>query len=184
MKDMNLPEPSLTKNDKLAKRLIWTVSIVVFAVVVLLHELKIKIDLGFDVHIFAKINAIINGTVAVLLVLGIYFVKSKRYVLHKKTMNLAILLSLLFLLSYIAHHILADSTSFGKDGAIMYVYYIILISHILLAGLSLPFILFTAYRASISEFAAHKKMAKYVFPVWLYVAVTGVIVYLMISPYY
>ena len=106
---MNLPEPSLTKNDKLAKRLIWTVSIVVFAVVVLLHELKIKIDLGFDVHIFAKINAIINGTVAVLLVLGIYFVKSKRYVLHKKTMNLAIILSLLFLLSYIAHHILADS---------------------------------------------------------------------------
>ena len=99
-------------------------------------------------------------------------------------MNLAIILSLLFLLSYIAHHILAESTSFGKEGAIMYVYYIILISHILLAGLSLPFILFTAYRASISEFAAHKKMAKYVFPVWLYVAVTGVIVYLMISPYY
>ena len=73
---------------------------------------------------------------------------------------------------------------FGGSGAIMYVYYIILISHILLAGLSLPFILFTAYRASISEFSAHKKMAKYVFPVWLYVAVTGVVVYLMISPYY
>jgi len=184
MKDVNLPEPSLTKNDKLAKRLIWTVSIVVFAVVVLLHELKIKVEVGFDAHIFAKINAIINGTVAALLVLGIYFVKSKRYVLHKKTMNLAIILSLLFLLSYIAHHILTESTSFAKEGAIMYVYYIILISHILLAGLSLPFILFTAYRASISEFAAHKKMAKYVFPVWLYVAVTGVIVYLMIYPYY
>ncbi len=181
---MNLPEPSLTKNDKLAKRLIWTVSIVVFAVVVLLHELKLEVDLGFDVHIFAKINAIINGMVATLLLLGIYFVKSKRYILHKKTMNLAILLSLLFLLSYIAHHILADSTSFGKDGPIRYVYYTILISHIILAGISLPFILFTAYRASISEFPAHKKMAKYVFPIWLYVAVTGVIVYLMISPYY
>ncbi len=181
---MNLPEPSLTKNDKLAKRLIWTVSIVVFSVVVLLHELKIKVEVEFDVHIFAKINAIINGIVATLLLLGIYFVKSKKYILHKKTMNLAIILSLLFLLSYIAHHILTESTAFGRSGAIMYVYYIILISHILLAGLSLPFILFTAYRASISEFSAHKKMAKYVFPVWLYVAVTGVVVYLMISPYY
>ena len=181
---MNLPEPSLTKNDKLANRLIWTVSVVVFAVVVLLHELKIKVDLGFDVHIFAKINAIINGTVATLLLLGIYFVKSKKYILHKKTMNLAILLSLLFLVSYIAHHILADSTSFNEQGTIKYIYYIILISHILLAGLSLPFILFTAYRASISEFSAHKKMDKYVFPVWLYVAVTGVVVYIMISPFY
>ena len=184
MKDMNLPEPSITKNDKLAKRIIWTVSIVVFAVVVLLHELKIKVDLGFDVHIFATINAMINGTVAILLVLGIYFVKSKRYVLHKKTMNLSILLSLLFLLSYIAHHILADSTSFGGVGVVKGMYYFILTTHILLAGLSLPFILFTAYRASIAEFPAHKRMAKYVFPVWLYVAVTGVIVYLMISPYY
>ena len=181
---MNFPEPSITKNDKLAKRLIWTVSIVVFAVVVLLHELKIKVDLGFDVHIFAQINAIINGTVASLLLLGLYFVKAKKYMLHKKVMNLAILLSLLFLLSYIAHHILADSTSFNEQGTVKYIYYIILISHILLAGLSLPFILFTAYRASISEFPAHKKMARYVFPVWLYVAITGVVVYLMISPFY
>jgi putative membrane protein len=152
--------------------------------VVLLHELKIKVDLGFDVHIFAQINAIINGTVASLLLLGLYFVKAKKYVLHKKVMNLAILLSLLFLLSYIAHHILADSTSFNEQGTVKYIYYIILISHILLAGLSLPFILFTAYRGSISEFPAHKKMAKYVFPVWLYVAITGVVVYLMISPFY
>ena len=116
--------------------------------------------------------------------LVLFFVKAKKYVLHKKVMNLAILLSLLFLLSYIAHHILADSTSFNEQGTVKYIYYIILISHILLAGLSLPFILFTAYRASISEFPAHKKMAKYVFPVWLYVAITGVVVYLMISPFY
>lgn len=153
-------------------------------VVVLLHELKIEVDLGFDVHIFAQINAIINGAVASLLLLGLFFVKQKKYILHKKVMNLAILLSLIFLLSYIAHHILANSTSFNEEGTIKYIYYFILITHILLAGLSLPFILFTAYRASISEFPAHKKMAKYVFPVWLYVAITGVIVYLMISPFY
>ncbi|MBG15046.1 MAG: hypothetical protein CL853_01695 [Crocinitomicaceae bacterium] len=181
---MNLPEPSFTKNDKLANILIWTVSAVVFAVVVLLHELKFDVDLGFDVHIFAQLNAFINGVVAFLLILGLYLIKVKKYLLHKKVMNLSILLSLLFLLSYIAHHILADSTSYGGQGLAKTVYYFILITHILLAGLSLPFILFSAYRASISEFSAHKKLTKYVYPVWLYVAITGVVVFLMISPYY
>ena len=181
---MNLPEPSFSKNDKLANILIWTVSAVVFAVVVLLHELKFDVDLGFDVHIFAQLNAFINGIVAILLIVGLYLVKAKKYFLHKKVMNLAILLSLLFLLSYIAHHILADSTSYGGQGLAKTVYYFILITHILLAGLSLPFILFSAYRASISEFSAHKRLTKYVYPVWLYVAITGVVVFLMISPYY
>ena len=181
---MNLPEPSFSKNDKLANILIWTVSAVVFAVVVLLHELKFDVDLGFDVHIFAQLNAFINGIVAILLMVGLYLVKAKKYLLHKKVMNLAILLSLLFLISYIAHHILADSTSYGGQGLAKTVYYFILITHILLAGLSLPFILFSAYRASISEFSAHKKLTKYVYPVWLYVAITGVVVFLMISPYY
>lgn len=181
---MNLPEPSFSKNDKLANILIWTVSAVVFAVVVLLHELKFDVDLGFDVHLFAQLNAFINGVVAFLLILGLYLIKVKKYLLHKKVMNLAILLSLLFLLSYIAHHILADSTSYGGQGLAKTVYYFILITHILLAGLSLPFILFSAYRASISEFSAHKRLTKYVYPVWLYVAITGVVVFLMISPYY
>ena len=181
---MNLPEPSFSKNDKLANILIWTVSAVVFAVVVLLHELKFDVDLGFDVHIFAQLNAFINGIVAILLMVGLYLVKAKKYLLHKKVMNLAILLSLLFLISYIAHHILADSTSYGGQGFAKTVYYFILITHILLAGLSLPFILFSAYRASISEFSAHKRLTKYVYPVWLYVAITGVVVFLMISPYY
>ncbi|MAP01843.1 MAG: hypothetical protein CMD01_03385 [Flavobacteriales bacterium] len=181
---MNLPEPSFSKNDKLANILIWTVSAVVFAVVVLLHELKFDVDLGFDVHIFAQLNAFINGIVAILLMVGLYLVKAKKYLLHKKVMNLAILLSLLFLISYIAHHILADSTSYGGQGLAKTVYYFILITHILLAGLSLPFILFSAYRASISEFSAHKRLTKYVYPVWLYVAITGVVVFLMISPYY
>ena len=181
---MNLPEPSFSKNDKLANILIWTVSAVVFAVVVLLHELKFDVDLGFDVHIFAQLNAFINGVVAFLLILGLYLIKVKKYLLHKKVMNLAILLSLLFLISYIAHHLLAESTEFVGQVSIKAVYYIILISHILLAGLSLPFILFTAYRASIAEFGKHKKLARFVYPVWLYVAITGVIVYILISPYY
>jgi putative membrane protein len=181
---MNFPESSLTKNDKKANILIWSISLVVFVAVVILHELKIEIDSSFDVHIFAEINALINGTVAGLLIIGLILVKIKNYMLHKRVMNLAIILSILFLLSYIAHHVLAESTTYGGTGAVKTTYYIVLISHIILAGLSLPFILFTAYRASISEFGRHKKLARYVYPIWLYVAITGVVVYVMIEPYY
>lgn len=181
---MDFPKATLKKNDKLANIIIWSLSVVVFAVVVILHELKIEIDLGFDVHVFARINAGINALVALLLLLALYFVKAKKFMIHKRLMNMAIVLSLLFLLSYIAHHVLADSTSYGGQGAFKIIYYVVLITHILLAGLSLPFILFTAYRASVAEFSAHKKLARYIYPIWLYVAITGVLVYFMISPYY
>ena len=181
---MSYPSASIQKNDKKANLIIWSVSAIVFVAVVVLHELKIDVDLGFDPHIFALINAVINGTVAVLLILGLVFVKMKKFILHKKVMLLSIVLSVVFLLSYIAHHILADSTSFDKEGAIKTIYYIILFTHIVLAGLSLPFILYTAYRASIAEYQKHIKLARIVYPVWLYVAITGVIVYLMISPFY
>ena len=181
---MDFPKATLKKNDKLANIIIWSLSVVVFAVVVILHELKIEIDLGFDVHVFARINAGINALVALLLLLALYFVKAKKFIIHKRLMNMAIVLSLLFLLSYIAHHVLADSTSYGGQGAFKIIYYVVLITHILLAGLSLPFILFTAYRASVAEFSTHKKLARYIYPIWLYVAITGVLVYFMISPYY
>ena len=181
---MDFPKATLKKNDKLANIIIWSLSVVVFAVVVILHELKIEIDLDFDVHVFARINAGINALVAILLLLALYFVKAKKFMIHKRLMNMAIVLSLLFLLSYIAHHVLADSTSYGGQGAFKIIYYVVLITHILLAGLSLPFILFTAYRASVAEFSAHKKLARYIYPIWLYVAITGVLVYFMISPYY
>ena len=181
---MNFPSASLTKNDKRANILIFSVSAVVFLAVVILHELKLKIDVNFDPHIFAKLNAFINGIVSILLILGLFFVKFKKYILHKRVMNLSIILSVLFLLSYIAHHLLAESTEFKGEGSIKTFYYTVLITHIILAGLSLPFILFTAYRASIAEFSKHKKLARFVYPVWLYVALTGIIVYLLISPYY
>jgi putative membrane protein len=96
----------------------------------------------------------------------------------------AMVLSILFLVSYIAHHLLAGETSYGGEGTIRTLYYVILFTHIPLAGLILPFILFTAYRALISEWPAHKKLAKITWPIWLYVAITGVVVYWMISPYY
>ena len=181
---MDFPSAYLTKNDKRANIFIISVSLIVFLAVIILHELKLKIDVNFDPHIFAKLNAYINGTVSILLVFGLFFVKSKKYFLHKRVMNLSIILSVLFLLSYIAHHLLVESTEFGGEGFIKTVYYFILITHIILAGLSLPFILHTAYRASIAEFRKHKKLARFVYPVWLYVAITGVVVYVLISPYY
>lgn len=177
-------EPVLKKNDKAVRILIIGFSIIVFGVVAALGNFHFNIQTNFNVHIFALLNAIINSCVAILLLLALFAVKKKKYLLHKKFMLAAIVLSVLFLVSYILHHVLAGETKFGGTGAIKIFYLILLATHILLAGLSLPFILFTAYRALTAEFLKHKKLARIIFPVWLYVAVTGVVVYLMISPYY
>ena len=175
----------LKKNDKLAKTLIYLVSAVVFLVVVSLRYLKCTdVNLGFDVHLLAKANALINGTVSILLVLALVAVKKKNFEAHKKLMKGAIYLSVLFLVTYIGHHMFAGETEFPKDHSLRSFYLIILLTHIVLAAVILPFILFTAYRALIAEFPAHKKLAKYTWPIWFYVAVTGVVVYFMISPYY
>jgi putative membrane protein len=190
--------PVLKKNDRKASVLIIIFSIIVFAAVVLLSRVKLYVDLGFDVHLFALLNAIINSCVAVLLVLALITVKGRKYETHKKLMLTAMVLSILFLLSYISHHLLAGDTRFGDinhdgiiteaekagAGSLRIIYYIILGTHIPLAGLILPFILFTAYRALIGEYPEHKKLARITWPVWFYVAITGVAVYLMISPYY
>lgn len=175
---------SLKKNDIKATWIIGIFSFVVFAVVVALGKIKLNIALGFDVHIFAAINAIINTIVAFLLIAALFAVKQKKYLLHKKLMIAALVCSILFLVSYISHHLLGGETKFGGEGAIRVVYFIILSTHIFLAAIILPFILFTTYRALIAEFPAHKKLAKITWPLWLYVAITGPIVYLMISPYY
>jgi putative membrane protein len=190
--------PSLQKNDAKARIFIFTVSIVVFVAVVILSKVKLEVNLPFNIHVFATFNAIINGTVAVLLVVGLFSVKQKKYELHKKIMLAAILLSVLFLLSYIAHHLLAGDTRYGdlnhdgilsdeeklSAGSMRMVYYFLLITHIPLAGIILPFILFTAYRALIGEYSKHRKLTRFTWPVWFYVAVTGVLVYWMIHPYY
>ena len=176
--------PVIKKNDTTAKVLIYTISIVVFAAVVILNKVQLNIELPFSPHVFATASAIINSLVAILLIAGLITAKQKKYLLHKKIMLGAIVLSVLFLLSYIAHHLLAAETKFGGEGIIRIVYYFILMTHIPLAGIILPFILFTAYRALIGEYEQHKKLTRITWPVWFYVAVTGVIVYCMISPYY
>lgn len=175
---------SIQKNDKTANLLIILFSVIVFVAVVFLSKIKLELDLPFNVHLFAKFNALINSAVSFLLLVGLLSVKRGRYALHKKVMLTAMVLSFLFLVSYICHHLLSDSTVFGGEGTIRYVYYFILITHIILAAIILPFILFTSYRALVAEFTAHKKLARITWPIWFYVSVTGVIVYLMISPYY
>jgi len=177
-------EPILVKNDKRARILIILASVFIFGAIVLLGRVEVPVGGAFDVHIFAKFNAIINSMVSVLLVAGLIAVKNRRYTLHKKIMLAAIVLSVLFLISYICHHLFAGDTKFGGAGTIRYVYFFILISHIFLAAIILPFILFTEYRAMISEWPLHRRMAKITWPIWLYVSVTGVLVYLLISPYY
>jgi len=193
-----LLEASFEKNDRKATVLILVFSAVVFLVVASLSRFKFNISVGFDVHIFAKLNAIINGITAVLLVVALVAVKQGRYNLHKTVMLFSLALSVIFLVSYIAHHLLAGESKFGdlnhdgivdagelaSVGSMRLVYFIILATHIALATIILPFILFTAYRALIAEYPAHKKLARYTWPLWFYVAVTGPIVYFMISPYY
>ena len=175
---------SIQKNDKRASLLIILFSIIVFVAVVFLSKIKLELDLPFNVHLFAQINAAINTAVSFLLLVGLLAVKRGRYALHKKVMMTSMVLSFLFLVSYICHHLLSDSTVFGGEGTIRYVYYFILITHIILAAIILPFILFTSYRALVAEWTAHKKLARITWPIWFYVSVTGVIVYLLISPYY
>ena len=190
--------PVWKRNDKKAGILIITFSAIVFLAVVLLSRVKIEADLGFDVHLFALFNAIVNSCVAILLVAGLAAVKNRKYELHKKLMLTAMVLSVLFLVSYILHHLFAGDTRFGdidhngivtdgekaNAGSSRIIYYIILGTHIPLAGIILPFILYTAYRALTGDWLKHKKLARITWPVWLYVAITGVLVYWMISPYY
>jgi len=192
------PKPVLEKSDKTARILIWSVSIIVFGAVAFLSGVKLNIQLGFDAHIFAKFNAVVNSCVAVLLVAALVAVKRKHYLLHKKIMITAIILSVLFLISYICHHLLSGETRFGDlnhdgilspdekmlAGSLRYIYYAILITHIPLAGIILPFILFTAYRGLTADYKKHRKIARITWPIWFYVAVSGVVVYLLISPYY
>jgi putative membrane protein len=193
-------QPALQKNDKKAKLLITVFSVIVFAAITILgkYNLAGKVTLPFDVHIFAVINALTNSLVAVLLIAGLLAVKNKNYLLHKKIMLFAMGLSVLFLLSYICHHLFAGEAIYGETdgvkglsdaeraavGGMRIVYLAILITHIPLAALALPFILFAAYRALTGDYEKHKKMVRIIFPVWLYVAVTGVVIYFMISPYY
>lgn len=174
----------IVKNDRLAAVIIISLSVVVFALVTLMRRVKIEIDFGFDTHVFPAISAFLNSVVSVLLLVGLWFVRKKQFEKHRNTMLSAVVFSVLFLITYVLYHFTTVETAYGGSGAVKILYYLILFTHIALAGIILPFILYAVYRGLTGEYQRHKKLTRWVWPVWFYVSVTGVIVYFMISPYY
>ena len=195
----------MNKDSKFYNILIWIISVLVPIVVALLLFIKWEYDkLIFNLRMpnsdpivllenlpivkpltfLPPIYATINGITALLLVAAVYFIKNGKRRIHENLMKTCIGLSLLFLIMYIAYHITSDPTPFGGSGFIAFMYFFILITHILLSIIVIPLVLVTYLKAFKSDFVSHKKIARITFPVWLYVAVTGVVVYLMISPYY
>jgi putative membrane protein len=176
-------------NDKLISRIITAVSIIVLIVVVILQSKILNIfpqKEAIPTWVFSLplLNAIINGTCSILLLLSLYFIKKKDIITHKKLNILTFILSALFLVSYIIFHATGIKTTYGGVGTIRTVYYIILISHIILAAIVLPLVLFSFQKGLQMKVEEHRKLVRWTYPIWLYVTVSGVIVYLMISPYY
>lgn len=165
---------------------IVTLSIVIPLVVALLFGVNLR-KLGFDIQplsFLPPIYATVNGITAIILILAVRAIKNGKVKLHENLMKTAIGCSVAFLVMYVAYHMTSDSTKFGGEGIIKYVYYFILVTHIILSIIIIPLVLITYVRALAEVFDKHKKIARITFPIWLYVAVTGVVVYLMISPYY
>lgn len=161
------------------------ISVAVPLVVVYLFYLTPpQVELGFNLNILPAFHASLNFATAVLLIAGRYFIFNKNMMAHKYSMIAAFVFSAIFLLSYVTYHTLTEPTRYGGTGVIKMIYLFILISHIVLAALILPLILLTMIRAIQERFDKHKVLARFTWPLWLYVAVTGVLVYLMLSPYY
>lgn len=173
------------QNEAKVKNWIIGLSIAVpLAVAVLLFMPSKITSLGDWVYFLPHLNAVINSAASIALVLGLVFIKQKKYSYHGATMTIAFVLGSIFLVSYVIYHSAAASTSFGGEGFIRTVYYFLLITHILFAAIALFPILFAYYYGYTDQREKHRKVVKYAFPIWFYVSVTGVIVYLMISPYY
>jgi len=168
--------------EKRYKITTWILSIAIPIVVAILF--RVRIPNVEPLSFLPPVYATINGVTALLLIFAVYQIRNGNRFLHEVFMKSAIVLSLLFLAMYVAYHMTSDPTPFGAEGLVKYIYYFILISHILLSITVIPFVLITYMRAKLGRFPQHKKIAKITFPIWLYVAVTGVIVYIMIAPYY
>lgn len=165
---------------------IWILSVTIPLVVAILFSVNLH-DLGYDVKplsFLPPVYATINGLTAVLLVLAVAAIRRGNQKLHERLVKICIACSIAFLLMYVAYHMTSVETKFGGEGAIRYVYFFILITHILLSIVIIPFVLITFVRGISGSYQRHKKLARFTYPLWLYVAITGVIVYLMISPYY
>ena len=162
----------------------WVVSAVVLLLVGAMQRIRLDLPEGWDTSMLPPFHATVNALGALVLIAALIFIKQGRVGLHRAAMMLAMVLSVFFLLSYVAYHITNDPTQYQGEGAMRTVYFILLITHIVSAAVSFPFILFTFIAAWTNRFDAHRKMARWVFPLWLYVAVTGPVCYLMLRPYY
>ncbi len=168
-------------SSKKYNRLIIALSIAIPVVVASLFSVKLDIEIPI---FLPPIYTTINGFTALLLIVAVWAIKNKKRILHERLIKVAVFCSLVFLVLYLAYHMTSDSTKYGGEGLIKYVYFSVLLTHILLSIVVIPFVLITYVKAITNNFEKHKKIAKYTFPLWLYVAVSGVVVYLMISPYY
>ncbi|MCO5230050.1 MAG: DUF420 domain-containing protein [Chitinophagales bacterium] len=173
--------------------------VVLFTIGSLFLSSPLDIEHNLNLGFFPKFHAFLNSCVAICLLLGFYFIKNRNFKAHKTVMLIAFSLSSIFLISYLTYHSLSeggvkygdanfdgvlDDTEKMVAGSLRYVYYFVLLTHIVLAGFILPLILFTFYKALTNRFDEHKKIARWTFPLWLYVAITGVLVYVMIHPFY
>ena len=173
------PNPAL---EKKLNRLAYLVSFVVLLLVGMMRRVKIETDIDFS--FLPPIHASLNALAAVILVLALYYIKKGEVEKHRQAIYAALLCSGLFLLSYVLYHFTTPETKYGGEGIMRTVYFFFLITHVVLAAVILPFILLTFTRAYTNQFERHKKMARWVFPIWLYVAITGPVCYLMLQPYY
>lgn len=181
---MEEPQNIFSKEQFWAKVIVF-VSIAVPVLIAILFKISPPdISTSFDFKILPKFHAFLNGSVAILLMLSFYFIKNKQVKAHKACNVTALVFSAMFLVSYVTYHTFTESTKYGGEGTLKYVYYFILLTHIVLSAIILPIILFTFLRAFVGKFEQHRKIARWTLPLWLYVAITGVLVYLMISPYY
>ncbi|MGB0838995.1 MAG: DUF420 domain-containing protein [Chitinophagales bacterium] len=180
-----MTQKTVFSNEQLWSKIIVGVSIVVPLLVVSIFYISPpNIETNFDWKILPKFHALLNGSVSILLLLSWYFIKQKKVKAHQTANVLALVFSAIFLVSYVTYHTFTESTSFGGEGIIRYVYFFILITHIVLSAIILPIVLFTFLRAFAGKFDQHRKIARWTMPIWLYVSITGVIVYFMIAPYY
>jgi len=176
-------------NDKLIFRIVWTISAIVLLVIILLQAHLVNLFPNHDVlpkwvQFLPTLNASINGICTILLLISYYFIRQKKIRIHKVLNITAFILSSIFLVSYLIFHSAGLETKFGGEGTIRYVYFFILITHIILAAVVLPLILLSFYHGMKMHVEKHRKLVRWSFPIWLYVTITGVVVYLMISPYY
>lgn len=178
---MSTIQPNIELEKKLNK-FAWVITAAVLLLVVLMR--RVKIETSIDFTFLPAVYSTLNALTAVILIAGLYFIKNKQIEKHQQAMTASVLTSLLFLLGYVLYHFTTEETKFGGEGTIRYVYFFLLITHVILAAVIFPFILFTFIRAYTKQFDRHKKMARWVYWVWLYVALTGPVLYFMIKPYY